>query len=206
MSDRTITDDLETYLEATRDRAPGQPARRSCASRASRRCPSTPPTSSAPPSGSPTPSKPPGSSTSRSRRPAAIRSSTATGSMPRAPRRSSSTATTTSSRSIRSTSGPAAVRAGHRRRPDARPRRRRRQGPDPRPRRSPRRRCSRRAVGLPINVQVRVRGRGGELDASHLERVARGQPRPARRPTPRSSATRGSSTATSPRSRSACAG
>ena len=57
-------------------------------------------------SGWPTPCGPRASSTSRSRRPAFTRSSTPTGSTPRALRPSSSTATTTSSRSTRSTCGP----------------------------------------------------------------------------------------------------
>ena len=98
--------DLDAYLEATAQRRGWTTTSTSCASPASRRSRSTPTTvacaaewiAERAPAGGP-----------RARRGladrTAIRSSTPTGCMPMAPRRSSSTPTTTSSRSIRSTSG-----------------------------------------------------------------------------------------------------
>ena len=98
----------------------------------------------------------------------------------------------------------AAVRAGHRRRPDAGARRGRRQGPDPRPRdgRPGRPRDPWRAAG---QRQVRLRGRGG-IDLAAPRAVARREPRRRSPPTSRSSATPASSRATSRPSPSPCAG
>ena len=99
----------------------------------------------------------------------------------------------------------AAVRAGRRRRPDARPRRGRRQGPDPRRTSWPPARRAGDARPLPGQPQVRLRGRGGVRARSTSTPGSR-PTATASRPTSRSSATRASSRATCRPSRSACAG
>ena len=98
----------------------------------------------------------------------------------------------------------AALRAGRRRPPDARPRRRRRQGPDPHPRHG-RGRDPGDPGRLPGQRALRLRGRGGVERRAPRARGSRPTGTGCRR-TSRSSATRASSRATSRRSPSSLRG
>ena len=158
---RRPTPPSRTHLDETHE-AGSRATRTSCGSPASRPCRSTRPTCAGPPSGWRTRSRTAGLEhvevDETERPPGRLRRL--------APRRGRADGPRL--RPLRRPAGRparpvdvAAVRAGHRRRPDARPRRGRRQGPDPRPRDGgggdpgdPRR--------LPDQRQVRVRGRGGE--------------------------------------------
>ena len=121
--------DLDAHLESTTTRRLATTST-SCASRASRRCPSTPPTAGAPPTGSPSTSGRPGSSTSRS---------SETGGHPIVYAdwlHADGAPTVARLRPLRRPAGrsarrveAAAVRAGRRGRPGLRPRRQRRQEP-----------------------------------------------------------------------------